>query len=224
MSRGCRRRRRVGAPVELAPDQPDRDRGGEQERRRAGVEPPAAATRSRYQPETVHISFREPRGLRAGGGAKVLASPRGRHRSPSATRSTSALAGPLVNARSRSAGLRTLGADTGKQQDRLRHQLPRLADRPRMGRADDRADRREPALADEVGAPVGHERGDVAATTGRPSESVMSWTSPPAFEVLTMQKMPLPLRRAAARYGSIDSRPSQGFTVSASASGSSPSR
>ena len=41
--------------------------------------------------------------------------------------------------------------------------------------------------------------------------------SPPAFEVLTTQKMPAPSRRAAARYGSTDSRPSHGLTVSASA-------
>jgi len=44
------------------------------------------------------------------------------------------------------------------------------------------------------------------------------------YDVFTIAKMPAPLRRPAARYGSTDSRPSQGFTVSASARGGEPSR
>ena len=104
---------------------------------------------------------------------------------------TSALAGPLVNARARSAGVAPCAPTPGQEQDRLRHQLARLADRARVRRADDGADRREAVLADEVVAPVGDERRDVLPD-GRPSESVMSWTSPPAFDVLTMQKIPAP--------------------------------
>ena len=86
---------------------------------------------------------------------------RGRRRSTERDALTSALAGPLVKARARSPGLAALRADARQQQDRLRHQLARLADRPRMRRPDDGADRREAVLADEVGAPVGDERGDV---------------------------------------------------------------
>ena len=74
---------------------------------------------------------------------------------------TSALAGPLVKARARSAGFPPCAPTPGQEQDRLRHQLARLADRARMGRADDGADRREAALADQVLAPLGDERGDV---------------------------------------------------------------
>ena len=74
---------------------------------------------------------------------------------------TSALAGPLVNARARSAGVAPWAPTPGQQQDRLRHQLARLADRARMGRADDGADRREPVLADEVLAPLRDELRDV---------------------------------------------------------------
>ena len=44
-----------------------------------------------------------------------------------------------------------------------------------------------------------------------------------AFEVFTSTNNPAPLRRAAARNGSIDSRPRYGLTVRASARGSSPS-
>src|SRR2546423_682614 len=43
--------------------------------------------------------------------------------------------------------------------------------------------------------------------SGRPSVSCKSWTSPPAFDVLTRTKIPVPLRRAAAMNGSTDSRP-----------------
>ena len=41
---------------------------------------------------------------------------------------TSALAGPLVNARATSAGVAALRADPREEQNRLRHQPPRLAD------------------------------------------------------------------------------------------------
>ena len=68
-----------------------------------------------------------------------------------------------------------------------------------MGRADDGADRREAVLADEVLAPLGDERA-TCCHSGRPSESVTSWTSPPAFDVLTMQKMP---GAVAARRGEV---------------------
>ena len=74
---------------------------------------------------------------------------------------TSALAGPLVKARARSAGRRALRADARQEQDRLRQQPPRLADRPRVRRADDRADAREPALADELLPELVHEPRDV---------------------------------------------------------------
>ena len=52
-----------------------------------------------------------------------------------------------------------------------------------------------------------------------------SWMSPaPAFDVRTSRKMPAPCRRQAARNGSIESRPRNGLTVSASASGGAPAR
>src|SRR4029077_678098 len=41
------------------------------------------------------------------------------------------------------------------------HQLARLGNRTRVGRADDGGDRRETVLADEVGPPLVDERGDV---------------------------------------------------------------
>ena len=132
---------------------------------------------------------------------------------------TSALAGPLVNARATIGGRRALRADAGQEQDRLRQQPAGLADRARMGRADDRADARKASLTDEVLADSCTRRA-TCCQSGRPSESTRSWTSaPPAFEVLTRQKMPAPLRRQAARNGSSESRPRYGFTVSASATG-----
>ena len=90
-------------------------------------------------------------------------------------------------------GRRALRADPGEEQDRLRQQPPRLADRARMGRADDGADAREAALADELFAPARATSRATCCQSGRPSESVRSWTSaPPAFEVLTTQKIPAP--------------------------------
>ena len=74
---------------------------------------------------------------------------------------TSALAGPLVNARATSAGRRALRADARQEQDGLRHQPPRLADGARVRGADDGADAREPVLADELLAPLGDEPRDV---------------------------------------------------------------
>ena len=97
---------------------------------------------------------------------------------------------------------RALRADAGQEQDRLRQQPPRLADRARVGRADDGADAREPALADEVLAPARATSSATWCQSGRPSESARSWMSAlPAFEVLTRQKSPPPARRQAARNG-----------------------
>ena len=56
---------------------------------------------------------------------------------------------------------RALRADARQQQDRLRHQPARLAHRARVRRADDGADAREAALADELLAPLVHEARDV---------------------------------------------------------------
>ena len=67
---------------------------------------------------------------------------------------TSALAGPLVNAGATSRRAGALRADARQEQDGPREQPPGLADRARMRRADDRADARQAALADEVLAPL----------------------------------------------------------------------
>ncbi len=79
---------------------------------------------------------------------------------------TSALAGPLVNARATSAGVAPCAPTPGKQEDRLRQELPRLADRARVRRADDGADAREAALADDVVAELGDETSRRAARPG----------------------------------------------------------
>ena len=74
---------------------------------------------------------------------------------------TSALAGPLVKARARSAGVAPCAPTPGSSRIALRQQPPRLADRARVGRPDHRADARQPALADELLAELVHEQGDV---------------------------------------------------------------
>ena len=85
---------------------------------------------------------------------------------------TSALAGPLVNARATSAGVAPCAPTPGRSRTELRQQPPRLADRARVGGADDGADAREPALADEVRAPLGDELRRPAATpAARPRAS-----------------------------------------------------
>ena len=66
------------AVAELAAEQPDRDRRREQERQRPGVGPPAAVAASGYQPETVHISLLQPRGLGSCRRPEVVARARGR--------------------------------------------------------------------------------------------------------------------------------------------------
>ena len=74
---------------------------------------------------------------------------------------TSALAGPAREGARDVGRRRALRADARQQQHRLRQEPPRLADRARDGRADDGADAREAALADEIRAPLLDELGDV---------------------------------------------------------------
>ena len=133
---------------------------------------------------------------------------------------TSALAGPARERRARRRRASPPCAPMpGSRSTALRQQPPRLGDLLRERRADDRADRRQAALADEVLAPLAHELRDVLPER-RPSASSTSCTSaPPGFEVLTRQKMPAPSRRQASRNGSSESRPRYGLTVTASASG-----
>src|SRR5581483_12522559 len=56
---------------------------------------------------------------------------------------------------------RALRADAGQEQDGLREEPPGLADAARMGGADDGADAREPAVAEEVLAPRGDQLADL---------------------------------------------------------------
>src|SRR3954451_12466180 len=56
---------------------------------------------------------------------------------------------------------RALRADAREQEDGARHQPARLADRSRVGGPDHGADAREPALTDDVLAPLVHVRRDV---------------------------------------------------------------
>ena len=119
-------------------------------------------------------------------------------------------------------GLRALRTDAGEQDDRPRHRAPRVTDRTGNRCADDRADAREAARADEIRPQVSTSSA-TCLQTGRPSERVASCSSAaPAFEVRTRRNSPAPSRRHAARNGSIESRPRYGLTVSASASGGSP--
>ena len=115
----------------------------------------------RYQPAAAQISAASLAASRAAAARQSSLGVAVRVDRPSATRVTSALDGPLVNARATSAGVAPCAPTPGQQQHRLRHRAPCLADRPRIGRADDRADAREAALADEVLSPFVHERGDV---------------------------------------------------------------
>ena len=110
---------------------------------------------------------------------------------------TSALAGPLVNARATSAGPAPCAPMPGSRQDGPREQPPGLADRARMRRADDRAHAGQAALADELLAPLRDEARATCCQSGFPSESARSWMSAtPSFEVLTRQKMPAPFAPA----------------------------
>ena len=82
------------------------------------------------------------------------------------------------------AGRAALGADPRQQERLVRHQIARAGDGLAAGgRADDRADRREPALADVRVAPAGDELGD-----------------------------PLPQRRAVREHGLLDARRRPGST------------
>ena len=74
---------------------------------------------------------------------------------------TSALAGPLVNARATSAGVAPCAPIPGSRRMDLRQQLSGLAHGARIRRADDGADAREAALADDVLAELGDELRDV---------------------------------------------------------------
>ena len=133
---------------------------------------------------------------------------------------TSALGGAARERRSEIGGLPSLRADAGKQQDGLREQAPRLLDLARERRADDGADGREAALAEEILAPLAARAGNVLPQQRPVGEPQTSCTSaPPAFDVFTRQKSPAPSRRHAARNGSSASRPRYGLTVTASASG-----
>ena len=132
-------------------------RDGEQERRRRDVARQRARFTSRRPPT--------PRGFSRA--ASAAAAPR-QSSSPSRNAyiterdaATSALAGPLVNARAMSAATRTLRTDAGQEQDRLRQELPRLGDRARIRGTDDRADAREAAVADQILAELVHELRDL---------------------------------------------------------------
>ena len=193
-----------------------RHREQEDGRRAATARP---ARRAVYQPETVHTSWFSRAASAAAAARQSSPRPPGRRTSPSARRLTSALAGPLVNARAMSAGVAPCAPTPGQEQDRLRQQpaAPRRrrgggSRRRRRRRTRDRTRRRAPrrarARARRPGARAGGRRR--ASDPGRRTQ--------PAFEVLTRQKIPPPPRRQAATNGSSESRPRYGLTVSASAS------
>src|SRR5439155_21648789 len=150
--------------VQAGANEQDRDRHPQQERCGCDEARPVPAPRARH---LLDLPARdgpdvalEPCGFGAGGGSEVAAvvaervDHRARRRHERARRA--------ARERARDVGRRRpLRADAGQQKDRLRHQLPRFADRARVGGADDRADARQPALADEVLAPLGDEPRDL---------------------------------------------------------------
>src|SRR5947208_2746087 len=137
---------------------------------------------------------------------------------------TSALAGPLVKARATSPGDAPCAPTPGRSR----------IERGSSFRASPTA--REcvaPTTAPTLESPCSPIRSSPHSATKRatcchsrpPSLSLTSWTSPPpSFEVLTRQNTPPPCRRQAPKKGSSESRPRYGFTVTASATGFSPSR
>src|SRR5437764_3288303 len=137
---------------------------------------------------------------------------------------TSALAGPVVKARATSPGDAPCAPTPGRSR----------IERGSSFRASPTA--REcvaPTTAPTLESPCSPIRSSPHSATKRatcchsrpPSLSLTSWTSPPpSFEVLTRQNTPPPCRRQAPKKGSSESRPRYGFTVTASATGFSPSR
>ena len=187
--RGARRRRRAfaGAAGEL----PSCSDGAEERRRaasrRAGRRPArranATASGDGYQPDTAQISCAQPRGLGAGGGAPVAArlargvdhrargvDERARRAARERARDVGRAARP---ARRRRAGAGSPAASACAPRRRARGCVAPTtaptADRP---------------FSPTTSAP--HSATCVATWChiGRPSESVTSWMSPPAFDVL----------------------------------------
>src|SRR6266545_1845410 len=118
---------------------------------------------------------------------------------------TSALAGPLVNARATSAGVAPCAPTAGGCVAPIT------------------APTEESPCSPTRSAPHSATSSATWCHTCRPSERTRSCTSAlPEFEVLITQNRPAPSRRQAARKGSIESRPRYGLTVTASASGSRP--
>src|SRR6476659_2414083 len=131
---------------------------------------------------------------------------------------TSALAGPLVNARATAAGVARCAPTAGNSRI-ARGSNRRASPTARGCVAPMTAPTEESPCSPTRSAPHSATSSATWCQTGRPSERTRSCTSaPPAFDVLTTQKMPAPSRRQAARNGSSESRPRYGFTVTASAS------
>ena len=113
---------------------------------------------------------------------------------------TSALAGPLVNARARSAGRRALRADARAGAAPSAASACRASPTARGCVAPTTAPTAERPCSPTRSAPHSATSSATWCHIGRPSESVTSCTSPPAFEVLTTQKMP---GAVAARGGEV---------------------
>ncbi len=156
--RRCRRRRGRRGGLVLrgrGADEEDEDRDREQERGRGG-EPRDLLPVDHHPGDGPDLAC-EPLRLRARGAAPVLVALL--RREHDGARDGHERARRAARERARDVGRRrALRADAREQEDRLRHQPPRLADRARMRRADDRAHAREAVLADELLAPLLHER------------------------------------------------------------------
>src|SRR5215212_6139236 len=102
----------------------------------------------------------QPCGLRPGGGSPVGV--RVARRVHDGARDGHERAGRTAGERTRDVRRgRSLGAHPGQEQDRAGEHAARLADRARVRRADDRADARETAFADQVLPPLADEPRDV---------------------------------------------------------------
>ena len=212
---------RVAAGLDPRADEDDRHRRCEQERGRSRIAAPVVA--AHYQPEAAQTSrFSRDASAPAASRKSVPASlvridDRAGSRDEGA-RGAALEGAPEVGDRA------ALGTDAGQQEDRARHQAPRLGDGLRMRRADDRADGRQADVADHLLAPLVDERRDVV-----PHRPAVGEDRRPAGRRSRSRygrgRRCRP-RRAGPRRGTARSasRPSHGLTVSASARGGDPSR
>ena len=161
-------------------------------RRRRRVPPPAvAAAATSPRRSRPRAAAAPPRRLRRRASPRPIAE-RVDHRA----RRVDERARRAARERAREVGRRgALRADAREQQDRLRQQLARLADRARVRRADDGADRDRPRSPTRSSPHSSTSTRDVLPQRPPVGERRGPGRRPPAFDVLTRQKMPAPSRR-----------------------------